>query len=302
MSQPAGAPLFGPRLERRQRPLQGFVPAFTWGLRVTLGRRRRLVMVALLGALVGLLVGTQGLGLDRGPLGKPDRVLDLWEALDTALLRFVIPLVALVMVAGGFQREVSERTLVFHLVRPISRRTLFVARYVAGTLLAVPMALVPVWTAMAFSGVRLPLQVWGSALAAVALGVLSTGAIYYLLAAWLRFGTIAGLVYTFVIDAFLQGASGTMQMLSATYYVRSVHHGLSDAAFGERSAAVLARLAEHGAPSEDELLRGRLAIPDAARIDWIPADQAALVLLALSAAVLALGLLLVSRRDYALKE
>jgi hypothetical protein len=289
-------PVFGPRTTRRYRPLQGFLPAFTWGLRLAIGRPRRLVLVALLGGLVGFLVGTQG--------SNPDLVYALWRDLDLALLRFVVPLVALVLVAGGFQREVSDRTLVYHLVRPISRRTLFLARFLAGVLVAIPVAIVPVWTTVGFSGVSLPAATWGHIAFAVALGVLSTGAIYYLLAAWLRFGTIAGLVYTFVIDAFVQGASGSMQKLSATFYVRSVHHDLTDPVFGERSRGVAEAVAETQSIADlaDQALSGRSVIPDAERIDWLATGDAVGILLALTGVVLLLGLVLVSRRDYSLKE
>ena len=289
-------PTFGPRGIRPYRRLQGFLPAFTWGMRLALGRLRRILFVVLMGALVGYLVGSQG--------PNPDHTFALWRDLDVALLRFAVPLVALVLVAGGFQREVTDRTLVFHLVRPISRRTLFMARFCAGVVVAVPVALVPVWTAIYFSGVALPAETWLDVAFAVALGVLSTGAIYYLLAAWLRFGTIAGLVYTFVVDAFVQGASGSMQKLSATFYVRSVHHDLTDPVFRALSPAVVKAMDATQSLTDvaDQALRGRSPIPDADRIDWLATGDAVAVVLTITATALLLGLWLVSRRDYSLKE
>lgn len=297
MSGPTAVPDFGPRERLPYRPLQGFLPAFTWGVRLAFGRTRRLVVVALLAGLVGYLVGTQGVG--RGPLA--DRAADLWEALDVSLLQFVIPLVALVLVAGGFQREVTERTLVYHLVRPISRRTLFLARFLAGCVVAIPVAVVPVATAIAFSEVDVPLEVWRSVPLTVGLGVVATGAIYYLLAAALRFGTIAGLVYTFVIDAFIQGASGTMQKLSATFYVRSLHHRLTDDAFAERSERVAAQVASRARLGGSEMPDAGMLGP-AARIDWVPEGEAVLTLLVITGVLLAVGLWVVSRRDYPLKD
>jgi ABC-type transport system involved in multi-copper enzyme maturation permease subunit len=295
MSAPA-VPTFGPRGLKPYRPLQGFLPAFTWGLRLALGRPRRIVLVALLGGLVGYLVGAFG--------PNDNHVFALWRDLDVALLRFAVPLVALVLVAGGFQREVTDRTLVFHLVRPISRRTLFLARYFAGVVVAIPVAIVPVWSAIYFSGVSLPPPAWMHVAFAVALGILSTGAIYYLLAAWLRFGTIAGLVYTFVVDAFVQGASGSMQKLSATFYVRSVHHDLTDPVFRERSPDVVRAMDRTQSLRDltEQALRGRSPIPDADKIDWLATGDALVVLAVLTAALLALGLWIVSRRDYSLKE
>lgn len=305
----AAVPTFGPRGHKPYRPLQGFWPAFTWGLRLALGKKRRLVIVAVLGTLVGYLVGTRGMSSERAHRsGFSDAVYDLWHDLDLSLLRFVVPLVALVLVAGAFQREVTDRTLVFHLVRPISRRTLFLARFLAGVLVAIPVAILPVGAAIAFSGVALPASAWAGIAFAVALGVLSTGAIYYLLAAWLRFGTIAGLVYTFVIDSFVQTAAGSMQKLSAMFYVRSVLHDLTDADFAAQSKSVAAAVASAATGAKgliEEAAGGKLrgsAIPDAQRIAWLSTGDALVVLAILTAALLALGLWIVSRRDYSLKE
>lgn len=291
-----------PHVDRPYRPLQGFVPAYTWGLKILLGRRWRLVLVALLAAFVGYLVGTHGVGQSRRFGLEPDPAYDLWKALDVSLLRFVIPLVALALVAPGFQREVSERTLVYHLVRPISRRTLFLARYLAGVTVAVPVGLIPMGTTLACAGLDLPSTVWTSLPLTVGLGVLATGAIYFLFAAWLRFGTIAGLVYTFVVDAFIQGASGSMQRLSATYYVRSVHHDLTDVAFAERSKAVAREIAKGKDMGVEDLLRGASPLHEAEPIGWLPWGEAVTVLVLVAAGLLALGLVIVSRRDYALKE
>jgi ABC-type transport system involved in multi-copper enzyme maturation permease subunit len=298
-------PAFGPRALRPYRPLQGFWPAFTWGLRLALGKTRRILIVGVLGTLVGYLVGSRGMSTSRAArMGFTDAAFDLWGDLDASLLRYVVPLVALVMVAGAFQREVTDRTLVFHLVRPISRRTLFLARFLAGVVVAIPVAVVPVASAVFFSGVPLPPEIWAGVVLAVALGVVSTGAIYYLLAAWLRFGTIAGLVYTFVIDSFVQGASGSMQKLSATFYVRSVLHDLTDAHFVAQSKQVARAVAGKKSVLEqaDEALRGGSVIPDAERIPWLATGDALVVLGVLTAVLLALGLWIVSRRDYSLKE
>jgi ABC-type transport system involved in multi-copper enzyme maturation permease subunit len=296
-------PTFGPRALLPYRPLQGFWPAFTWGLRIALGKKRRLLIVAALGTLVGYLVGTRG-GEKRFGVFQRDHVFDLWSDLDVSLLRYVVPLVALVLVAGAFQREVTDRTLVFHLVRPLSRRTLFLARFLAGVVVAIPVAIVPVASTVYFSDVHLPPKIWAGVGLAVALGVLSTGAIYYLLAAWLRFGTIAGLVYTFVIDSFVQGASGSMQKLSAMFYVRSVLHDLTDAHFAQASPQVAHAVAGKKSllDKAEDAFRGDYVIPDAEPIPWLATGDALVVLGVLTAVLLALGLWIVSRRDYALKE
>lgn len=302
---PAAPPLVLPPY----RPFQGFLPAYTWGVRLTLGRRRRLAIVLIFGALLGFLIGTQGIGRRRLHL-PGDGAFDLWRAFDQSLLPYLIPLVALTLVAGGFQREIADRTLVYHLVRPISRRTLFLARFLAGVTVAAPVALVPMATAVATSDVNVPLVVWASLPVTATLGVLSAGAVYFLLSAWLRWGAIAGLVYTFALDNLIRNTPGSMQRLSASYYLRSVHHGLTDQAFAGLSPTVAGRLEQdadllrEAGQFEERAASGQFdpGMMPIARIPWMEVPEATLTLLGASAALLAVGLWIVSRRDYALKE
>jgi hypothetical protein len=301
MTRPAD-PLLETRVRRAPRPGQGFGVAFAWGLRLTLGRPGRLLAILGLGVLVGFLLGTEGVAR-RGSLtlGSDMAVHDLWDALAKNLLPLVVPLAALTLVAGAFQREVAERTLVFHLVRPISRKTLYLARYLAGVVVAIPAALVPLVTTMLASGVDLPASVWLALPLIVAAGVALSGAIYMLLAAWLRFGMIAGLVYTFVIESFLAASAGSAQRLSSTYYVSSLHHGLTDSAFAERSSFVRDRLA--GRTSAPDDMEGAVrSFLEARQIDWLPADQALIAILLLTTGILAVGLWHVSRKDFPLKD
>lgn len=306
----AGPASTGPRARPRYRPLQGFGAAFTWGVRLLLGRRRRLIAICLLGALLGILVGTEGIPR-FGANAEGLAAYALWQTFDESLLPYLIPLVALTLVAGGFQREVADRTLLYHLVRPISRRTLFLARFLAGVVVAVPVAILPLAFTLAFAGVDLPFSVWASLPVTAALGVLSAGAVYYLLAAWFRYGIIAGLIYTFAIDEVVRNATGSMQKLSALFYVRSVHHRLTDEAFAALSSAVREEVQNDQALSRkmrealDKIQSGQLGpgvIPDAERIAWMDPGTAALVLLAVTVGLLVLGLWIVSRKDYALKE
>lgn len=291
------------------RPFQGFWTAFTWGVRLLVGRRRRLITIVLVSGLLGFLIGTQGVGRRRLGIAS-DGAFDLWRAFDESLLPFLIPLVALTLVAGGFQREIADRTLVYHLVRPISRRALFLARFLSGVVVAIPVAVIPMATALAFADVDVPGAVWASLPLTAALGVLSAGAVYYLLSAWLKYGVIAGLVYTFALDNLIRNTPGSMQKLSALYYLRSVHHGLTDAGFAQLSPRVAERVREADdlvrrlQETAESLRRGQidpssLPIP---RIAWMGVSEASLVLLGVTVALLVVGLLIVSRKDYALKE
>jgi hypothetical protein len=237
--------------------------------------------------------GSPGSGLARAydPAGG------LVRTLDDAILKYVLPLVALVLVAQGFSREVADRTLVYLLVRPVSRRTIFLARYASGLVSAGFAVVLLVGTTLGLSGVRLPPATWAAILGAALIGTAAIGAVYYTLAAMFRFGTIAGLVYTFVVEVFLSGSRGNMQTLSLMYHVRSLHHRWTD---GVLLPLVKGRSSLDG-PAVDLGPRNPL-LDAAARIEYVQPAEALLVLGVLAGAVLLVGLWYVSRKDFALKD
>ncbi|MFM8387228.1 MAG: ABC transporter permease subunit [Planctomycetia bacterium] len=281
--------------------LAGFGPAYAWGLRLALGRPLRMLVVLGVAAALGALTGWFSVhGGSGARAGDGEAAFQLWEGLKEALLPSAVPLAALVLVAGAFSREVSERTLVFHLVRPIARRTLYLARFSAAVTVAIPVALVPPLVALGVAGLPLPASTAWALVPPVVLGVLAFGAITCLLGAWFRRGIIAGLVYVFLVDGFMSEASGTMQRLSLVHHVLSLFHRGVDADFGALSERV--RSSSEAAPASinpGDLISQVLS---SERVDWMQPWSAALVLLAVTAVALALGAGRVSSRDYPLKD
>jgi ABC-type transport system involved in multi-copper enzyme maturation permease subunit len=289
-------PLLRPGAAPRLGPFAGFGPVFAWGLRLTF-RPKRVVLVALFAAGMGVLIATQGIGRVQWGFQKPDRAYDLYKVLEEALIQFAIPLIALTLVAQGYRREISERTLVYHLVRPVSRTTVFLARFFSGVLPAIPVALVPIVTTVALSKVPLPGEVWLSFVLTATIGVVAIGAIYYMLSALLKYGMIAGLIYTFVIEAFLAAIPGSMQRLSVMFHVRSLHHRMTDDVFADLSSRARAAIERHG-----ERGNPLQALNPSKRIEWDEPGQAVLVLLVVAAAALAFGAWRTKQQDYALKD
>jgi hypothetical protein len=291
MSAPAAPRPYGPRLP----PFAGFGASLGWGLHLLLRRRLRLLAVVGAAALVGFVVAWQGL--------RPGHeAYDLWEALDRGLLPYAVPLVAFALVAHGFQREVAERTLVYHLARPISRATLYLSRWLAGVLVAAPVAALPLLVATLASGVRLPGETLLALLATATLGAMALGAVYYTLTSVLRFGIFSSLVYTFVVEPLLADAPGGSRKLSVTYHLRSLHHRLTDPAFEAASPEVADALR----PAIPQFPRDLSAIaewlPEAARSEWIALGTAVPVLFAATAALLGFGVWRIRRRDFPLRD
>jgi ABC-type transport system involved in multi-copper enzyme maturation permease subunit len=275
-------------------PLAGFGPALRWGLAMTLRRHTLLVYGGLavgVGFLGSLIVRRGGSVTDPAELARW-----LWRTLDYAILAFPLPILALLLIGPAYTREVRARTLVYHLVRPVGRHTVFLARFAAGWLPAVLVAAVMLLSTVAFSGVDLATNVQLSLVLVGLLGTLTLGAVYFTLSVVFERGVIAGLVYTFLIEVMLARLPGTMQILTIRYHLRSLYHGLVDEPFTALSPVVAQRVAEGAYSQEDRGSQVFTPVP------FESPEQAIVVLLVVSAALLAFGCWRVARKDFPLKD
>lgn len=273
----------------RLAPLARFRVVAAWGLGRLL-RRRKFAVVASIAVAASLLFGWF---VSR----QDDAVAGLWNLLDHGVLGTAVPLVALGLVAGGFGEEVADRTLVYHLVRPVSRTTLFVARYATGAATGALVGAAMAVAAHLSSGTAFGVRVVASAAGVAATGVATVGALYYALAALFRRGIVAALVYTFVVELLFQNMPGSIQRLALTHHVRSLLHRLVDDDFAARSRAVADAIAAHGTPTFDPQ-----AMRPIAQEPWTTLPSALLVCAGVVFVSLFLGARVVTRRDWALKE
>jgi len=274
----------------RLAPLARFPVVFTWGIR-RLFKTKKFIFTGVIVAGLSVLAGL-------GIAGSRDPARELWTFLGTPALGVCVPLIALALTAGGFGEEVAEQTLVFHLVRPVSRTTLFVGRFAAGLLPAIVAASALCLITTMLSGVGVPIRALGACVLCAAVGVSVVGAIYYALAALFRRGLVAGLVYTFVIEGFFQFIPGSVQKLALTHHIRSLFHRWVDDDFATLSSRVAA-----------EIRRGNTAVirPKSIRDlvtpePWSSIPDALLICGIVAVLALLLGAWTVRRRDFALKD
>ena len=277
----------------RLPPFARFGTVFGWGVRRAFRGRR------FLATAVVAMVAAGGLGALLAT--QDDRVHELWGFLHQQLLATAVPLVALSLAGTGFADEVQDQTLVFHLTRPVSRATVFVARYASGLVAAVAVSVAMSLAAVVAARAGLPPQVLAEVAAVAALGTATVGAVYYALGALFRRGLVAGLVYTFLMEGVFQRLPGSIQKLSLMHHVRSVFHRVSDADFAARSSAVAAAL--DPAPAGLDLRDPQgMVLQAAEREEWTSVPAALLICAAVVAICLFVGARAVSRRDFALKE
>jgi hypothetical protein len=211
-----------------------------------------------------------------------------------------MPLLALILVGGGFGEEVQDRTLLFHLVRPVRRSTLYHARYAAGL---VPGAIVgaAMVTAMCLgNGAPIGTGTIATLAGVAALGVAALGALYYAIAALFRRGLIAGLVYTFLLEGLFQFLPGSVQKLSLTFHVRSLMHRATDAEFAALSEGVARSIQRRAEWAAAEVRPGTLtaAIPE----PWTQVPTVWIICACVIVGASLLGARAVTRKDFALKD
>jgi ABC-type transport system involved in multi-copper enzyme maturation permease subunit len=283
-------PRLGPVEAPPLLPLARFGVVFGWGLR-RLFRTKKFLWTGILAVGLGVLAGLSIAG-SRDPAGG------LWHFLGTPFLGVCVPVIALALTAGGFGEEVADQTLVFHLVRPVSRTTLYVARFAAGLGPAIAATAAMALVSIVLSGVGVSVGTIGATVFAAAVGTTVVGAVYYALAALFRRGLVAGLLYTFVIEGFFQFIPGSVQKLALTHHVRSLFHQLCDADFAGLSQRVADRLKGRGNPFDPQRgLRGFIK-----NEPWSSVSGGLLVCGIVAVLALVLGARTIRRRDFALKD
>ena len=277
------------------RPLAGFGvmarQAFSEGW-----RRRRLLLVLLAGIGLGVTVGLL-MAAEEGNDPGGDAAVELWLGLGRFVVAMLFPLIALLLGSQGFARLRSDRTLVYHLVRPVGRETLFLARWAAGLPTMIAIAVATVGGAVLASGVRVPLAGWLGLIGLSAIAMVVLSAIYFTLAAVARHGLIYGLVYTFVIEGMIATMPGSVQRGSISHHLRGLMLGWCGESFSGLS---------DGAARTIKGMTSDQAADNAAsffgQTDYLPASTEIVVLLAIAVGVLLWGMRRVRRKDWPLKD
>lgn len=232
------------------------------------------------------------------------------------VLSVLVPLAAVISGSAVISEEVDDRTITYLLTRPISRASILVGRWLASaTVLAVLLAgsvgalkvvvesqapgwkkaeprvvettnrrgekrtrtidrEIPAEFLQAMPEGELPDGLFGAMLAATLAGAAVYSALFAALGTFNRHPMIVGLGYAFAIEGFLANLPGTSQQLTIQFYLRSM-------------------LMSENPELWKLVAEAQLAEPDTMR--------AALFALALILAVsLALGSLVISRRQYVL--
>lgn len=197
------------------------------------------------------------------------------------VVQLVVPIVALILGSAVIAEEVEDQTITYVFTRPVPRMSVLLGRWLASSVVIVALLGASAWLTVVIldtSATPSPEQTMPSgakaALVRVAiLGSLVYGGLFAAVGAWVKHPVLVGLGYTFVVEGFLGNLPGKNQVLTVQYYLRSYLCGQGDA------------------------IRERIEFMVDA-VEVAPADEAVNTLLAILAVALALGCLIVSRRQY----
>jgi ABC-2 type transport system permease protein len=185
--------------------------------RVTLktqARKGRLAALALLG-LVGVLIG-----LAIGVGDVPNRLEAATNMINAFGLSLYAPVVTLVFASAALGDPAEDGTLVYFWLRPVARWQIVAGTYLATLTVTMPLVLVSLTLAAAFSGGGADL-IRGTLLSAV-LAVIAYSAIFTWLGLRVRRALVWGLAYILLWEGFVASAGKSASRLAVRAYTRSV--------------------------------------------------------------------------------
>ncbi len=169
--------------------------------------------------------------------------------MSTAVIHFLVVFVTLFYGTALISEEVEEKTLTYLFIRPISKPTIMLGKYLAliwiGVMLVFPTIILSYFTL--YLGFDMDpflnnMDVLGKDLAVVFLALLAYGSLFSLVGAWFRHPILAGLIYAFGWEGIVSYLPGLTRQLTITHYVHSIfpHEGTALALttfIGQRSNA-----------------------------------------------------------------
>ena len=189
-------------------------------------------------------------------------------------IAFLMPILAIGYGAAGIGAEREDRTLIYLLITPLPRPVTYFVRFVAAQLLVVGTTAASLWLLCALAGAPGD-EAWSLFWPASLLGGAAYAALFLLVGAVFRHGTIISLAYWFFLEVLFGNMPGIIKRISVAFYVRSTIYEAGEE-LGLGPAGRVAR---------------EMFLP-------VTADTAQTVLLSATAGLLVLGIAAFTRREY----
>jgi ABC-type transport system involved in multi-copper enzyme maturation permease subunit len=243
-----------------------------WQLFVVTLRRQLFSRQALVGIALTILCCLIVLAWSRQREPTPKKLAE--QVLVPTFVAFLLPVLAICHGASVIGGEREDRTLIYLLITPIPRPFVYLTKALAALGLVTSWAAV-VLTLLCLLGGAPGREMLRVFLPASLLGAAAYTSLFLLLGAVFRHGTIIALAYWFFLEVLFGSLPGIIKRISIAFYVRSVIYD----AGSEQSLGPMGRI------SREMFLA-------------ISGDAAAIVLGLGTLALIALGALVFTRREY----
>jgi ABC-2 type transport system permease protein len=258
-------------------PRSALLSAWVWLVWLSF-RRMWWSAQSFVGVLLVVLVGV--VVMVRQALQGWDTIL-FAKAIIVNVYVFLLPLLCLCYGTQSLGGDWEERSLVWLLTRPLSRPSIYLAKFLA----ALPWTLLLTVGGLALLGALAGSPGWQAVedfWPAIALGTIAYLSLFQLLGAAFRRSTVIGVVYAFVLETLVGTMPGLVKRASIGFYVRCTIYDLA-----EQVGLANARGGQSGVAPE----KASFYLPVSG-----PAAVTALVLV--SVALLGLGMVIFARREY----
>ncbi|CAN5778188.1 hypothetical protein BH23CHL2_BH23CHL2_28310 [soil metagenome] len=137
----------------------------------------------------------------------------------------LLPITTLILATSAFRDEIEDRTMVYLVVKPVSRFRIVAEKYLAvveSPVLALWFGVIGTWVIVSGSSMPDTVDVLVASLVTVLVGVLTYSAIFVAVSLLIPRSLVVGILYTLIWESLLSRFIPGVWTLSARHYVESV--------------------------------------------------------------------------------
>ena len=149
----------------------------------------------------------------------------------STVLGTLLPIASLILATSAFRDEIDDRTLVYLVVKPISRFRIVAEKYLAvteSTVFALWLGTIVTWAVIAGSSMPDTVDVLVAAVVTVLVGVAAYSALFIAISLLVPRALVVGILYTLIWESLLSRFIPGVWTLSVRHYVESVYVRLVD--------------------------------------------------------------------------
>ena len=147
------------------------------------------------------------------------------------VLGTLLPIATLILATSAFRDEIEDRTMVYLIIKPVSRLRIVLEKYLAvteSTVLALWVGMVATWVLVSGSDMPDTLDVLVAAVVAVLVGVAAYSAVFIAVSLIVPRALVTGILYTIIWESLLSRFIPGVWTLSIRHYVESIFVRLLD--------------------------------------------------------------------------